>query len=245
MSVVAGDLIKFQSAVHADDDDDANVGGAINTAGRLDQLVLAAADDLEALSDNAGDTTQTITVVGRNAAGEIVTEGPHTLTGTTPVAMGATVFERVLKVTLSASAAGTVTLRRGSAGATVVTLPPGITSQRSLFYDSASEATEVPRYEKETWRNGNGTNTLNAAKFKLTADPQARVKIGVENSDNQTTADRLTAPSGVTFVDDGVEIDITSLAAGADKGLWIEQRLPADDPAFLSTFTTELAGTTT
>jgi hypothetical protein len=225
------------------ENDTTTSGGAIATAGRVVQLVLAANDDVEALSDGAD--TRTCTVTGRDATGAIVSD-TITLNGTTPAQAGTPkTFERILKVVLSAAdGARTVTIRRAPGGATVVTLPPNITSQRALFYDSASEASQAKRYEKIYWKNAHGSLTLNAAKLKLTADPQARIKIGVESSADQSVANRKTAPGGVTFVDDNVDIDITSLAAGAAKGLWVEQDLPASDPAFKNTFTTQLAGTT-
>jgi hypothetical protein len=239
MPVADTDLRKFQS-VNVPESDTGTTGGAINAAGQHDELILAANDTLEALSDGAD--VRTITVVGRDAAGEILTAGPTALNGATPVALTGT-FERVLKVTLSAAdGARTVTLRRAAGGATVCTLTPNITSQRALFYDSASAASPVTRYQKEYWKNEHGTLSLLSANLRLTADPQVRIRIGLEASADQTSTNRVTAPGGVTFVDDAVDVSVGTLAAGATIGLWIEQALLADDAAFKSTYTTRLQG---
>jgi hypothetical protein len=247
MPIVAADLQKYQSANHPKADTGTS-GGAIAATKYLDQLVLAANDQTEAVSDNAGDTTQTITIVGRDAAGAIQTEGPVTLNGTTPVALGTTTYERILQVTKSAATTGTVTIRRDAAAGDICTMPPAILDQIVMFYDAASEASIAIRYEKEYWQNNHGTLTLNSATVTLTDDPAGgtgRCRIALETSADQSTTNRKTVPGGSpTWVDDDVAVDITSLAAGANVGIWVEQNLPADDPAFKSTYTTELAGTT-
>ena len=164
------------------------------------------------------------------------------LNGTTEVAFTKS-FERILKVVKSAATTGTVTVYMNDGTTAIVALAPAVTSNRRSFYDAASESSQVIRYEKEYWKNENSTLTLNAAKLNLTADPSANIRIGVETSGSQTSTNRRTAPSTVTFAD--TEIDITSLAAGASIGLWIEQTLGALAAAFKSTFTTQLSGTTT
>ncbi len=85
-------------------------------------------DDLEVLSDDAGDTTQTLIVTGRLATGAIDTE-VFVLNGTT-VVTGSKTFERVFKAVLSATTAGTITFRRQPSGLTVATLEPGIVEVR-------------------------------------------------------------------------------------------------------------------
>jgi hypothetical protein len=89
------------------------------TAAGLDTGFTQAPGDsaLEVVSSNAGDTTQTFTLYGLNGAG-VPTATPVTLNGVTPVALGT--WDLVTGGTLSASAAGTVTVRI-VAGATVKT----------------------------------------------------------------------------------------------------------------------------
>jgi len=63
-------------------------------------------DEVEVVSESASDTSQNVTVYGRNAAGELVNEQID-LTGQTPAA-GLIAFERLLKAVKSAICAGTV-----------------------------------------------------------------------------------------------------------------------------------------
>lgn len=245
MPIVAADLIFFEALSRADDDVSA-VGGAIDPDHRIVFTQMAANDSLEAVSNNAGDVS-TITVVGRNAAGAKTTNAVA-LTGTTPVTIPGGVHERVLRCTLSADAVGTVTLRRITAGPTVGTIPPGERGFHAAFVESASEAGIAIRYHKVHGKNAHATLTLNSATTKLTADPDARIRVGVHTSkgDSATIANRKTAPGGITFVDDNVSQAVPTglLAAGENIGLWVEQNLPALDSAHRTSYTVELAGTT-
>ncbi len=242
MPITSAELVFYQSA-NMPENDTSTSGGAIATTGKVKTMPMASASVPKVASSAAGDTTQTITVTGRDAAGTIVSE-VETLNGTTQVNFSQS-FERILKVVLSATTTGNVTLYMNDGSTEIVVLEAGITSNRRLFYDASSSAAQETRYEKVYGKNEDPTLTLNSAIFKLTADPQARIKIGVESSADQSVANRDTAPGSVSFVDDNVDVDITSLAAGASKGLWVQQQLPADDAAFKNTFTLELSGTTT
>lgn len=241
MPIVAADLNAYQSAVMPEDDTTGSVGGAIATAGRVKPMPWPATEAPVVRSDNAADT-MVATVGGLDGAGALV-EDTRSLAGVAPQTYP-TSFSRILKLVLASAAAGTVTWYRNDNSTVVQSLAPGETSNRAMFYDAASAASQVIRYEKLFWQNDHGTLTLNSAELELTADPQARIRVGDENTPDDTTTNRVTAPSGVTFVNDSVVIDITSLAAGANNGLWAELDLPADDPAFNSSFTTQLNGTT-
>ena len=176
MPIVAADLKAFGTANHAEDDT-ATQGGAIDTVKRVEFTPIAANDDLEALSDNAGDT-MTLTITARSTAGAIVSEG-LALTGLTAVIFTTIgVIERFMKAILASAATGTITIRRSVGGATVATLVPGETEVRRLFYDSASEVAATTRYEKFFMKNDHGSLTLNSAAIELTADPAATIRIG-------------------------------------------------------------------
>jgi len=247
MPILAAELKTYQSTNMPENDITAS-GGAINTAGTVDELILAANDTLRAASSVAGDTTQTITITGRNAAGAIVSQAVA-LTGTTQVALATNTFERIMKVVLSASAAGTVTVYRSNGTTVVVTMAPGITSVRRMFYDSASESGVTIRYEKIFKKNTHATLTLTNAQLTLTADTQNRYRLAVATSldDSVSVAHRKTVPGGLTFVDDAVAQNVPTgmLPAGAALGVWVEENLPVNDPAFKNTITTQLSGTTT
>lgn len=245
MPIAASDLILYAS-VNTPEDDAVTSGGAIDALRRLDFTQIAANDDLEVLSDNAGDTTQTATVTCRNAAGAIVSE-VETLTGTTAVIFGTIgVIERVLKLELSATAAGIVTLRRSVAGATVRDIPVGERGFEIFFYDSASESGATTRYQKAFYLNNHGSLTLNAAKVQITADPEAIMDFALADAkdDSETTTNRTTAPSSVSSFDDTQkDVPTTTLAAAEAIGVWIRMQLAGDDTPKKNTFTLELAGT--
>lgn len=244
MPIAAADLIPYLSANHPDDDT-STAGGAISTLGRPVFTQLTANAVIAVVSDGAD--TRTVTVEGRSAAGAIVTE-VITLTGATE-AVGATTFERILKLTLSATdVARTVTVRQGAGGATRATIGPNEDKRLAFFKRSASESGIVIRFDKFFWKNTHATLTLNSAAGKLTADPDARIRMGLAaaKGDTATITNRKTTPAGITFVDDNVSQSVPTgiLAAGETIGVWIEQNLPASDAAHRTTFTHELSGTT-
>lgn len=246
MSIVAADIVGFQAA-SMPEDDASTTGGAIATAGKIEITDIAATDTVEVVSDGAD--TRDVTVYGRNAAGAIVSEA-MTLNGATFVA-GAVAFERIMKITLSASSGTrTVTVRRATGDTLIATLGINITSQRRLFYDTSSNPSSIKiRYEKAFYKNNHGTISLTTAAVKLTADPSARYRIGCAPSvgDSATVANRLAAPASVTFVDDSVSQSVPggTIVAGQAIGVWWEQNLPANDPPHKSSATVELSGATT
>ena len=246
MPITAAELIAYGSASRPTDDT-STTGGAIDTADRPEFTQWTANAVAAVVSDGAD--TRTVTVEGRLATGAIDSE-VLTLNGTTEV-VGAKTFERVLTITLSAtSGTRTVTVRQGSGGATRATIGINETSRTALFRRSASSTSGITiRYEKIFWKNTNGSLTLNSAAVKLTADPDSRIRIGLDTAINATVsvANRVSAPGSVTFVDDNVSQSVPGgvLAAGDRIGVWIEQNLPQSDSAHKTTFTTELSGTTT
>jgi len=245
MSILLTELKKYGAASRPEDDASTS-GGARDANCTFDLTQIAANDLLRVVSDNAADS-QTVTITGRNAAGEIVSD-PIVLNGLTPVS-GAVTFERVIKIALSAAAAGNVTVERNTGpNDDVVIMPAGFTDGAALFIGSDSQAAQTVRYEKEFWRNESGESlTLNDAKLQLTADPSASVKIGVATAKDDTVsvANRMTAPGGVTFVDDAVEVNVpgTTLAVNESIGVWIELTRGAGAASLKSSYNTQLAGT--
>lgn len=244
MAIAAADLQLF-SPLNTPEDDVATGGGAIDPDGRPTLTQLAATDDLEVLSSQAADTTQGVTVEGRDAAGAIISD-TKTLSGTTPVAFTGT-FERVHSVLMDADATGVVTVRRDTAGPDVYAIPIGERGADIMFKRAASESGATTRYDKCFWLNNHGTLTLNDAEVQLTADPASVIRQGVHTSkdDTATITNRVTAPGGVTFVDDAVQQNVpsTTLVAAETISVWIELQLTADNAPIKNTFTTELAGT--
>lgn len=241
MPIVAADLVKYGVANYPEADTGTS-GGAISLVTALRRFVQASNTAPKAASSSAGDTTQTLTIFGRLMTGAADSEA-ITLNGTTQITFTKT-YIYLTKATLSATAAGTVTIFMNDGSTVIVTIAPGITKQIRLFNNSESEASQTIRYEGEWWKNNHGSLTLQAAKIRLTADASAKIRIGLANGADQTVTNRKTAPSSVTFVDDSVDIDVTSVAAGSSKQIWVEQTLTASDSPYNSTYTTELRGTT-
>ena len=105
MSVLPSDMVFYGSANMQETDSGAQ-GGAIDNTIRVVFDDISPNGNMEIVSSAAGDTTQTVTITGRNAAGDIISD-VETLNGTTPVAMSTeTTWERLLKVVKSATTTG-------------------------------------------------------------------------------------------------------------------------------------------
>lgn len=245
MSVSASDLIRYGSANHVTDDS-STVGGAIDTAARPLDSQFSAAAAPQVVSDNAGDTMN-CTIVGRTSAGAISSQ-TQALTGTTPVDF--TTLQRIHSITLASGPSGTVTVTQGSGGTTRHTFAAGETDAFTWFQRSVSATGSTStRYEKAFWKNTSGDTDLTDAEVTLTADPNSNYRIGLDASQDASTSstNRVTAPGGISFVDDSVAISVpgTDLEFGNAIGYWVEQSLSAGEGADQDTFTTELAGGTT
>lgn len=245
MPIVDTDLLVFSPA-NVPEDDATTSGGARSTTSRPTLTQLSAASVVAVISDGAD--VRDITVTGRLPNGTVDTE-VITLTGAVE-AVGAKTFERLLNVVASGTdAARTVEVREGAGGTVRATITPNETTRHIMFQQSASDAVPVARYEKQFWLNNHATIALTSSALMLTADPSAKIEMGVATAidDAGSVADRLTAPGGVTFVDDNVSQSVPGgvLDAGEAIGVWIEQSLAADDTPYKSTFTTRLSGQTT
>ena len=249
MPIASTDLIWYASANMPDADSGTN-GGAIDPLRRMDFTQLAANDDIEVISSAAGDT-QNCTIVGRNAAGQIVSE-TAALTGTTAKIFATLgVIERVLSVELASAAVGTITVRRSVAGATLRTIPVGERGFMALFRKAASDpSAQKDYYVKTFWKNAHATLSLLGATVEQSADPDARITHLLANAvnDSATAADRLTAPAAGntqdpdTFDDNAKSVPGTDLAAGAAIGVWLRLRLPTADPPHRTTYDSRISG---
>lgn len=251
MAILDTELILYGSANHPEIDT-TTAGGAISTSVKLVFTDISATGTVEVLSNNAGDTTQTVTVTGRLAAGNIASE-VLTLNGTTPVA-GTNSYERILKAVKSASTTGVITLRKASDDVTIATFektPHEILTIRRLFYDaSAPPSGTRDYYEKGFWKNTNATLTLTNSTVVEQADPTAKVTFALANTldDTGTSTNRLTAPaSGVTAFDSATKnvANTQNLTNGTAQGIWFKLSLAAGDAATKNTYTTRLTGQST
>lgn len=252
MPVAATDLVFYGSAAMPENDTDP-AGGAIATAVRVipnsASLFNAPGGLIEMVSDNAGDAMN-VTITGRNAAGSIVSE-TKALNGTTVVDF-TTTFERIYKIVLASAAAGSVTIRQDGAGTTLVVIEAGVTTIRRPFYGVGADVaggSERVFYEKIFLKNNHGTLSLLGAAIAENADPEAQLEFTLEDAvdDNESTANRLAAPVGISeaFSSASKNVPGTDLAAGSAIGIWLKLTLPAGDAVTKTTYTLEASGTTT
>jgi len=247
MPVAASDIVAYGAATRVNDNTTADPGGAIDTTCRYVFTDISATDTLEVVSSDADDTTQDLTVYGRNAAGELVSE-TQTLNGTTQVNF-ATSFERILKAILDGAAEGTVTLRKASDNVTIMAFEPGLLEIRRPFYNASADAaggSERKFYEKIFFKNNHGTLSLTSAVISENADPSGKLAFAVEAALNGSTtvANRLTAPA-LTFNSNAKNVaNSQNLTAGAAQAVWLELTLAAGDAAADTSVTMRVAGNT-
>lgn len=251
MSILTTDLIAYASASNPTTDS-GTVGGAIDLLRFIDFTQMTGNDTIQAVSSSAGDTTQTITVTGRDAAGNVVVSSATTLTGTTAVTItGLGTVERILKAELSATAAGTVTVRSTTGPGTNFSrvIPIGQRGFFAIFQQGASSpGGAVTYYAKFFWKNTNGTLALTSAQVLESADPSTLIAHGLEGTlnDTNTATNRITAPGGITFASTAANVaNSQSLTAGSQQGTWLRLSLGTGQAAQRTTYTSQLTGNST
>lgn len=252
MSLVASDLVAVSWDGQAENDTSDYAWNLVLTTRRFAHVaeIGASASGVEVLSSNAGDTTQTVTVRGWSSAGKLIDAlaNPYALNGTTAVGIDGS-WLRLTYCTISASTTGTITFRKSGGGATLATIDSTAaggarTAQRMFVFAYATQA-GITRYDKFMWYNKNSSFAAISPVSRLTADPQTRIRIGAEASSGvgADTTTRLTAPGGISFVDDNVDqtgpANIPTLDTWA---IWVEFASTADDPnaPFGDSFTAQI-----
>ena len=251
MPVIAAELIAYGSAIMALDDTVLNIGGAIDVTKRVVFTDITPNGTVEIVSSNVGDTTQTVTVYGRDAAGVLISD-VKTLNGTTAVAVTGT-FERILRAVVSAAHTGTVTLRKASAGGDLTVFATGELDIRRPFYNAAADVSGGSArtyHEKIFIKNTNATLALTAATIAEQADPSGNVSFALEASlsgsdTNGAGNNRQVAPGGYTF--DSATKNVANSGnhtAGAGQGVWLKLSLAAGAAAQKTSYTLRESGTT-
>jgi hypothetical protein len=253
MSIGAGDLAFYGSQSMPDSDTPTEIGGAIKLTTKMEFTDITPAGAVEMVSDAAGDTTQNITVVGRNAAGELITD-TQTVNGTTAVDFVGT-FERILKVTKSAATTGTLTIRKDAAGGDLVLMAPTITEVRRIHYAAVADVaggSERKYYEKIFCKNEHATLSLLTAMIKENSDPSGLLAFALETTKDGTGTNgvgnnRLVAPSSGVSAFNGSDkaVPDTDLAADEAIGIWTELTLAAGTAAAKSSYGLRATGNTT
>jgi hypothetical protein len=200
MSVIAGDLVLY-GAANMPEDDSSLTGGAIDLSTKIVHTALAAADTIDAVSDDALDTDQVYTIHGYDAAGSKKTED-LSLAGLTKDE-GSQTFERITKIVKKSGSAlaGTVTFTRHTGGSTIVTMESAadaaagteIDAVRTPFYGLASDPDNTKTaYEKVFFRNNNAATTLTDALIRLMDCPE-------DDTDFDTTVDQNSTKGTTTL----------------------------------------------
>jgi hypothetical protein len=247
MPVVAADIAWYASAVFPKDDTVLNIGGAIDLTRGIVFTRLGTANALEMLSSNAGDTTQDVTIFYLDSTGALQSE-VKTLNGVNVVAFvnSKLIF---LAAEKSASTAGTVTIRKTGAGATIATLAAAMNAVQIPFYNQLIDPNaQTDFYDKIFVKNQHGTLAVNSAQIAIAADPQGVITFALETSLNGTGTNgagnnRKVAPAGFTF--DTSTKNVANggvLSAGSAQGAWLRSRLATIELPFDDTFTLRLSG---
>ena len=251
MPIAASDLKWYGSAVMADDDITTNIGGAIDTAKKVEFTDITPAGLIEMVSSDAGDTTQTVTLYGRNASGVLISEA-KALNGLTVVDFTLS-WERILKVVMTATAVGTVTIRKDAAGGDLILMEPGVTQVRRLFYSALAEevgGAERNYYEKIFVKNTHGSLTLTSSVVTEDADPSTVSSFDtvtiLDGNDDNGANNRQVAPGGYVF--DSAAKDVANsgnLTFGSAQGIWMELTLAAGLAPAKTSVTMKVTGNTT
>jgi len=107
-----------------------------------------AGDGVEIVSDDSGDTTQTVTIYGTiTGTTNEVTSETVTLTGTDAVSTEIITWQNILAVKLSAECAGTITIREASANETITTITTGDLSAGVVEPATTQAYGLIPRHD--------------------------------------------------------------------------------------------------
>jgi len=245
VSILASELVGYNAASQPVDDTSTS-GGAIAPKSRTLFTQFTAAAVLTFQSDNAGDTGNVV-ITGRDTTGRIASE-TLALDGVSETPSVHT-YLRIHSVLMAADAIGTITVRQGLAGSTVTTIPPGERGFAALFQRSVSDLTQQVRYEKLFFKNATISGlSLFAAAVTLAADATGDYAIGLAAAvdDTVSVANRMTAPSGISFVglNDALPVPGGALDAGHAIGVWVRQTLAANEAAHSARVTAILSGQT-
>lgn len=229
--------LKYYAAANRPLNDDDPIGGAIDLTTRILTTTIFNDYPVTVVSTSASDT-QRLVIYGRDKGGYPRTEN-ITLNGITSV-IGKTIFDTILEVRLVSIAIGTITIVNDDG--LWYTIAIGEKGATSLFkYVTASEGQDITRYDKLFIKNTFNSD-LTVGTLELTVDGSNSLQIGFSGfGGSLTSANRLTAPSGITFAD-GLHT-IGTLSAGNTIGVWIKQLLLAGSLPDESDYTLNIVGT--
>jgi len=139
-------------------------------------------------------------------------------------------------------------VRKSVAGVTYRVIPVGERGFSMVMRKGTSSTSgSTTYYAKLFWKNTNSTNALLSAQVSESADPSGVFTHGLATAvnDSGTTTNRQTAPGGVTIDGTAKNVPGTDLGATAAIGLWLAMLLATNNVALRSTYTSQIAGSTT
>lgn len=232
--------------------DSGSPGGPIDEFMRAVFTDLAANDDIEAVSDDTGDTNIFGIAKGRDSSGNLVEETKQ-LNGTTAVIFSTLgLIDDMESFRLTQPAIGNITVRRSVSGATIAVIPAGELGFRRIFFGAYShQSNSKDYYEKIFLKNVHPVTTLQSVIISEDTDPSATITFTLAASvDDSAFADnRLTAPDTDdiepdTF--DGTDKDVPGSGANLDPGsaigVWVKMTLAAAAVASKNTYTFGIDG---
>lgn len=251
MAVIGTDIVVYGSAVMSDDDSTTYIGGGIDITKRVVFTDISPSGSLSIFSDSISDTTQTVTIYGRDVAGILVNE-TLPLNGTVAV-HGSQIFERILKIVVSATHVGSITIEEADGGEDIVIMEATVLEIRRLFYNAVANiasAANKTYYEKIFFKNTNSTSALTNAILSEVTDPLNKITFGLvptlDDAGNNGAFNRLVAPSGIVF--GNIDVDIANGGnhlPTTSQGVWVALTLTAGDAATKSSFSLREFGETT
>lgn len=259
MAVLETDIVVYGSASMPDDDTPTGIGGAVDKTKKIVFTdIVAATATINIVSDNAADSTQIVTIYGRLSTGVITSEALN-LNGTTTV-LGATVFERILKIVANGTHAGAITVTENGGGVLATmegtdTETTAVLEIRRPFYNAVAESSSgVARtyYEKIFFTNNNAVSALTSATIEEVAGGVADsiefdLETVLDGTDTNGVGNRQTHTGGYTF--DSATKAVGDAGDGIHdptkgQGVWLKLSLAAGDPATNSTYTLRETGET-
>ena len=204
MSILKQHIVFYGSASMPDDDTPTGIGGAIDVSVRVAFDDMASTGNVQVVSSAAGDTTQTVTTYGRDAAGNLISE-VKTLTGVTAVPMTvATSWERLLKGVKSATTTGDVAIEAVTAtrdDTAQAGADETASAMASITLDASASASD-DAYNGQVLRLNGGTGS---GQIRHIIDYVGATKLAYVNRDWDTTPDATSE----FLVSDGMVFDKT------------------------------------
>ena len=246
MSVVNTDLVIYTS-VNMPEGNTTIAGGDINSGIRASYDDPSSPNQIVVYSSSASDTSQSLTLFGRTAAGIDINES-LSLNGTVNVTTSF-IYERILKANLSDVAVGIITVSGNSVNK-IADIPIGESGFRRPFYDATASADVTKTYyEKIFVKNNNTTSALTEAKvIPVNSGLASKIEFGLENNKkaDQSISNREAVPTGIAggFGSGSSGIVDSELLAGDYQGIWCKLSLEAGESAINSFYEIQISGTT-